>query len=138
MQVVELVRKYIDLSHFWKISLEEQREILSRLLEDICLLYGIEGVSLEVDIDSIMYRVTGGGCYVPSERKIYLYKISLMTFLHEIGHALLGSSERKVTLWAHKVFYLAFPRLYMENVRRGRFFHVVSLQELEKFNEGIK
>jgi len=138
MQVVGLVRKYIDSSRFWKISLEEQKEILSKLLHDICQLYGIEGVSLVVDINSAMYRVTGGGCYVPSERKIYLYKISVMTFLHEVGHLILGQDEWKVMMWSHKVFFLSFPDLYLKNVQKGRFLHAVSLQELEKFNEGIK
>ncbi len=138
MKVVELVRKHIDSSHFWKLSLEEQKEILRRLFDDICKLYEIQGVSLVIDINPFMYQMTGGGCYDRVARRIYLYKVSIMTFLHEIGHMLLGRSERKARMWSHKVFYLAFPALYLKNVKEGRFFHVITLEELERFDECIK
>jgi len=138
MQVVELVRKYIDPKVFWKLPLDSQKQVLQSLFNDICNLYGVEGVELLVDVNPVMYRMTGGGCYDPLERKIYLYKVSLMTFLHEVAHMLLGQSERKARLWSHKVFYLAFPRLYLKNVREGKFFHVLPLEEVERFDECLK
>ena len=138
MRVVELVRNYIDTKTFWKLPLDLQQQVLCALFKDICDLYGIDGVELCIKVDPVMYSMTGGGCYFPSERKIYLYKISLMTFLHEIAHAIMDLSEEKAVLWSHKVFYLAFPRLYMANVRKGRFFHIVSIEDLEKFNECLK
>jgi hypothetical protein len=138
MQVVELVKKHIDPKVFWKSSVEEQEKVLRALFNDICQLYGVEGVEFVVDIDSFKYRATGGGCYSPRERKIYLYKISLMTFLHEVAHMLLGNSEKKARLWSHKVFYIAFPNLYLKNVKERKFFHVLPLEEVEAFNECIK
>jgi len=138
MQVVELVKKHIEPKVFWKSSVEEQEKVLRALFNDICQLYGIDGVSLVIDIDPVKCYRTGGGCYSPRERKIYLYKISLMTFLHEIAHMLLGPSERKARLWSHKVFYMAFPNLYLKNVRERKFFHVLSLEEIEMFNEQLK
>jgi hypothetical protein len=138
MRVVELVRNYIDTKTFWKLPLDSQRQVLQALFKDICDLYGINDAELYIIIDPILYSMSGGGYYVPSERKIYLYKISLMTFLHEVAHAIMGLSEEKAVLWSHKVFYLAFPRLYMANVRKGRFFHIVPIEDLEKFNECLK
>jgi len=138
MQVVELVKKHIDPKVFWKSSVEEQEKVLRALFNDICQLYGIRGVKLVVDIDQFKYRMTGGGCYVPKERTIYLYKVSLMTFLHEVAHMLLGSSEKKARLWSHKVFYMAFPNLYLKNVKDRKFFHVLPLDEVKSFNECIK
>jgi len=138
MQVVELVRKYIDPKVFWKLPVEEQQEVLQKLLGDICELYGEDKVKLQVEIDPMKYKMTGGGCFVPSEKKIYLYKVSLMTFLHEVAHMLLGPSERKTRLWSHKVFYLAFPDLYLKNVKERKFFHVLSLEEVKEFNECLK
>jgi hypothetical protein len=138
MQVVELVRKYIDTKTFWKLPLDSQKYVLHALFKEVCDLYGIDGAELCIDIDQDKYKMTGGGCYIPSEKRIYLFKISLMTFLHEVAHMILGHSERKARLWSHRVFYLSFPDLYMKNVQRGKFFHKVSLEELNSFNECLK
>jgi len=138
MQVVELVRKHIDTKTFWKLPLDSQQQVLQSLFKDICDLYGINDVELHIRVNPSMYYMTGGGCYDRVTKRIYLYKISLMTFLHEIGHMLLGRSERKARMWSHKVFYQAFPELYLKNIREGRFFHVIPLEELEKFNECMK
>ncbi len=138
MKVAELVRKHVDTKKFWKLPLDSQQQVLHALFKEICDLYGINDVELHITIDPVKYRATGGGCYDRVARKIYLYKISLMTLLHEIGHVLLGRSERKARMWSHKVFYQAFPELYLKNIREGRFFHVIPLEELERFNECMK
>ena len=138
MKVVKLVRKYINPKVFWKLSVEEQQEVLQSLLRDICELYGVGKVELQVEINPMKYKMTGGGCFVSSEKKIYLYKVSLMTFLHEVAHMLLGPSERKARLWSHKVFYLAFPDLYLKNIKERRFFHILSLEEVKEFNKCLK
>jgi hypothetical protein len=139
LKVVELVRRHIDPKVFWrKLSLREQERVLQELFRDICQLYGVKGADLVIDIDPQKYMLTGGGCYVPAKRRIYLYKISLMTFLHEVAHMLLGPSERKARLWSHKVFYLAFPELYVKNVKEGKFFHSYPIEEVLQFNEGLR
>jgi hypothetical protein len=139
LKVVELVRRHVDPKVFWRVlSLGEQERVLQGLFKDICQLYGVRGVELVVDIDPHKHSLTGGGCYVPAQRRIYLYKISLMTFLHEVAHMLLGPSERKARLWSHKVFYLAFPKLYMKNVQEGKFFHSFPIEEVLQFSEGLR
>jgi hypothetical protein len=139
LKVVQLVKRHIDPQVFWRgLSLREQKSVLQELFRDICQLYGLRGMELVVDIDPFKHRLTGGGCYSPIERRIYLYKISLMTFLHEVAHMLLGASERKARLWSHKVFYLAFPELYMKNVQEGKFFHSFAIEEILQFNEGLR
>ena len=45
---------------------------------------------------------------------------------------------KKARLWSHKVFYLAFPELYMKNVREGKFFHSFPIEEIMQFNEGLR
>lgn len=139
LKVVELVRKHINPKVFWRVlSVEEQKQVLQDLFRDICQLYGKKGEELVIDIDPLKYELTGGGCYVPSEKRIYLHKISLMTFLHEVAHMILGPSERKARLLSHKVFYLAFPRLYMKNIKEGKFFHSPPMEEIMQFKEGLK
>lgn len=138
MQVVELVKKHIDTKTFWKLPLEKQEKVLQDLFADICKLYNIDNAKLEIRIDPVLYHRTGGGCYIGSLKKVCLYKISLMTFLHEVAHMLMGPSEEDARLWSHKVFYLSFPKLYMENVKKGRFFHRFSIEELVQFNKSLK
>jgi len=139
LRVVRLVRKHIDPKVFWKgLGEEAQKQVLQELFRDICQLYGEKGVEFVVDIDPLKHRLTGGGCYVPAKRRIYLYKISLMTFLHEVAHMLLGPSERRARLWSHKVFYLTFPKLYMKNVQEGKFFHTFPIEEILQFTEGLR
>ncbi|MCI4463315.1 MAG: hypothetical protein JHC30_03990 [Caldisericum sp.] len=137
MKVVELVKRHIDPKTFWKSSIKEQKQILQSLFTEICKLYGINNVKFEVRINPILYCATGGGCYDPVTKRVYLFKVSLMTFLHEIAH-LLGFDEEEAVLWAHKVFYCAFPKLYLKNVQSGKFFHIVPLEALEKFDECLK
>jgi hypothetical protein len=139
LKVVEVVRAHIDPKVFWRVlGEEEQKRVLQELFRDVCQLYGVEGVELAVDLDPHKHKLTGGGCYSPLKRRIYLYKISLMTFLHEVAHMLLGPSERKARLWSHKVFYLAFPKLYMKNVQEGKFFHSFPIEEIMQFSEGLR
>jgi len=139
LKVVELVRMHIDPKVFWRVlGLEEQERVLQGLFRDICQLYGVRGAELVVEADPHKHSLTGGGCYVPAQRRIYLYKISLMTFLHEVAHMLLGPSERKARLWSHKVFYLAFPKLYMKSAQEGKFFHSFPIEEVLQFSEGLR
>jgi len=139
LEVVQLVKKHIDPKVFWRgLSLQEQKSVLQGLFRDICQLYGIRGAELVIDIDPLKHGLTGGGRYSPMERRIYLYKISLMTFLHEVAHMLLGPSERKARLWSHKVFYFAFPKLYMKNIKEGKFFHSFPMEEIMQFSEGLR
>jgi hypothetical protein len=139
LEVVQLVKKHINPQVFWRVlGLGEQKNVLQELFRDICQLYGLSGMELVVDVDPLKYRLTGGGCYSPVERRIYLYKISLMTFLHEVAHMLLGASERKARFWSHKVFYLAFPELYMKNIKEGKFFHSFAIEEIMQFKEGLR
>jgi hypothetical protein len=136
-KTVELVRKHINPKQFWKSDLETQINILKKLFQDLCSLYEIEDASIEIKIDPFFYRMTGGGCVFPPKR-VVLYKVSLMTFLHEFAHLLFGHDEEKTNLWSHKVFYLAFPELYVKNAKESKFFHVVPLEKVMSFTECLK
>jgi hypothetical protein len=74
LKVVQLVKKHINPQVFWRrLSLRGQKSVLRELFRDICQLYRVKGVELVVDIDPFKHRLTGGGCYSPIERRIYLY-----------------------------------------------------------------
>jgi len=53
----------------------------------------------------------GGGWYQHLDRHIHLYgKVSVLTFLHEWGHVLYGSSEYAACWWSINLFRKIFPK----------------------------
>jgi len=134
------VLKKVFKKTFWKLPEAEQRKILERMTKRLNSLYGIE-VEISFYPDPLNYRATGGGRYSAEERKIYLYKASLMTFLHEYAHAIHHQKYRNEyrkpeefsILWSHKVFKNFLPRLYKKNIKERKFFHSPAPEEIENF-----
>jgi len=137
MKTVKIIKKHIDPNVFWKMDQSEQVKVLKCLLFDLCQLYRLPNVKLEFINDAYAYKVTGGGIYIPDKNKIMLFKISLMTFLHEFAH-IFFKDERRAQLWSHKAFYYSFPKLYLRNVKEKKFFHYFDLKEIQRFNECFK
>lgn len=72
-------------------------------------------VSKKLWIDS------GGSFYNPSRQTILLNgRISVLTFLHEWGHVLYGSSEEKANEFARTIFKQVFPKQYEKLKTQGR------------------
>jgi hypothetical protein len=51
-------------------------------------------------------------CYVPKERAIYMNSHSIISLLHEYGHAIYGASELKACRFSVHIFKNLFPRAY--------------------------
>jgi hypothetical protein len=119
---------------FWRVNDEQKKDMLRRCLYEICRHYGVGPVRIDFVESPIGYRYTGGGVYEPGIR-ITLYKLSLMTFLHEVAHHLAYSGkipggERRAVLWSHRVFYSLFPRQYERSREKGLFFHSPDMAEV--------
>lgn len=53
------------------------------------------------------------GCYNPAADIILIGdKMSVVTYLHEYGHALKGSSEREACIWSINLFRKVFPKSF--------------------------
>lgn len=50
-------------------------------------------------------------CYVPSLQRIFLMRLSVVTYLHEFAHAL-GKGERGACRWSINLFAHCFPRSF--------------------------
>ena len=137
MKTVKIIKKYINPKVFWKMEKEKQVEILKKLFEELCQLYNIRNIKFEFQDDIRAYKITGGGVYSPKEKKITLFKISLMTFLHEFAH-IFFPDEKRARLWSHKAFYYSFPKLYIKSLNEGKFFHAFDLEAIQKFEENFK
>ena len=62
---------------------------------------------------------SGASHYVPRDHRIVIVgKLSVVTFLHEFGHAL-GYGEREACRWSINLFRKCFPRQYSRLIHVG-------------------
>lgn len=101
--------------HIWKIPLEEKIEATRLLFAKLCSIYNLTGnIAFELDIDS-MDSFSSRLEYEPvaNVKTIRLIgKFSVITFLHEFAHLLLGSNEKEAVKWSVNLFKLIFPRSF--------------------------
>ena len=94
----------------WRGSVEERAAKFSSLHAELCRLYE-KRTTLRLD-------VLDGGCsgrsfYSPFADEIVLVgRLSVITFLHEVGHVLYGRSELKACRWSLQLFKKTFPRSF--------------------------
>jgi hypothetical protein len=104
----------------WRGPVEERIGKYLWLNEALCMIYGQNvQVGLCPDILSGQERSTGNGGLVYQDdnedgmKIIYLTgKLSVITFLHEWGHAIHGSSELLACRWSVNLFRKIFPRQF--------------------------
>lgn len=101
----------------WLGSLEERTEKFISVNRDLAEAYGIPDPELR--FEQIDGTGSGGSCYLRSGHRILLTgKLSVVTFLHEFGHAL-GKDETDACRWSINVFRQCFPRQFSRLVHRG-------------------
>jgi len=100
----------------WRGSLAERTIKFRVAIRNICRAAGIRPPRICFHVDE--GRDSGASCYLPGAHVIILRgRLSVITALHEIGHALHGSSERMACAWSLAYFRECFPRSW----RRLRF-----------------
>ena len=93
----------------WCGTLGRRRKKFRQCLADLATAYGIPEPRLDF--------IGGGGesfasCYRPAEHRIILRgRLSVVTFLHEFGHAR-GLDERQTCRWSLNLFRRCFPRSF--------------------------
>ena len=95
----------------WRGTLAERQAKYRALHCALVLAYGIEPTELVFENDES--RDSGSSCFVPATRRIILRgRLSVVTYLHELGHCLWGRSEEKACRWSISAFYRCFPRSF--------------------------
>jgi len=87
----------------WRMSADERLELFQATARKLAAAYGIG-----------CPRVSRGtmDCYTPHSNRIWLTgKMSVVTFLHEFGHAR-GFDERQTCGWSINLFRRCFPRSF--------------------------
>jgi hypothetical protein len=92
----------------WVGTFDERCGKFRILHSDLCAIYGMN--------TDLVFKTEGTGdsgasSYSPSTDTISLRgRLSVITFLHEWGHALKGESEHEACRWSLQLFARCFPR----------------------------
>ena len=101
----------------WSGTLDERTQKFIWLNQQLAHTHGI----LEPQLSFGQLNGSGSGAshYIPSQHRIVLLgRLSVVTYLHEFGHAL-GHDERKTARWSVTLFRRCFPRQYARLVHCG-------------------
>ena len=101
----------------WSGSLEKRKEKFIRVNQDLAKAYATSEPRLR--FEQIDGSSSGNSYYRRSTHSIVLTgKLSVVTFLHEYGHAL-GKDEIEACRWSINLFRRCFPRQFSRLVHRG-------------------
>jgi len=114
--LLQAVQRFAS-SNPWGGSTKSRKEKFRQLNRSIAVACGIESPKL------LFGRLDAGGTgashYNPRDHRILLDgKLSVVTFLHEFGHAL-GYGEREACRWSINLFRKCFPRQYSRLIHVG-------------------
>jgi hypothetical protein len=115
-KIIEIIRRY-GLQFF---NGDHKEKTLRQLLEELNKILKLD-IKFIFNENKELYYLTGGGRYNPNKRTIYLYKLSLMSLLHEFSHVF-TASETEAQKMSHYLFKTALPDKY-ENARKKKLFH---------------
>lgn len=107
---LKAVRKFAK-SKPWRGSLSERQTKLRQLNRELAEAYDVKEPQLVFGEMPSADGDSGSSCYLPAVKAIILRgKISIVTYLHEFAHHLLGKDERKACRWSVNLFRRCFPR----------------------------
>ena len=113
--VLREVRSFAE-SGPWSGTIEERKARFKKLTHDLAVACGVP--EPELVFGHLDGSSSGGSHYLHHVHRIVLTgKLSVVTFLHEFGHAL-GMDERTTCRWSVNLFRRCFPKQF------GRLVHV--------------
>lgn len=107
----------------WKGALAARIVKFWDLHVELCRIYG-KNVGLDFDPSVMLNEGSGRSNFNPLTNTITLHgKLSVLTFLHEWGHVLKGSSEYQACVWSVNLFRRVFPDNFsrLRDNARGHF-----------------
>lgn len=89
-------------------TLSERKEKFRALHRELCTIYDLNSQLNFVNVR--LGNHTGNGCCNIETKDITLFeKLSVITYLHEVAHAVFGSCERQAVRWSINLFRKTFP-----------------------------
>lgn len=94
----------------WKTIIWKRKENIPEKIKAIKILLIIMAENHKNITLKIKYRPQkSSACYIPKYNTIILKDCSIISALHELGHAIYGKSELKACSWSVKLFQHSFP-----------------------------
>lgn len=107
----------------WKGDVISRMDKFGWLHIELCRIYRVD-IQLNIDPSVMLNEGSGRSNFDPLTNTITLHgKLSVLTFLHEWGHVLKGSSEHKACVWSVNLFRRVFPDNFnrLRDNARGHF-----------------
>jgi hypothetical protein len=95
----------------WRGSEAERRAKFRKLHRQLCRIYGEELRRGNGSLPTLSFSQREVACYIPSQNRINLPTLSVVTYLHEFAHVR-GADERQACGWSINLFRRIFPRSY--------------------------
>ena len=109
-EVLRAVRRFAKMKP-WRGTVPERQEKCRWLNRALADAYGVDEPRLVFGTDES--KDSGSSCYIPSMRTIILKgRLSVVSYLHEVGHFLFGRSEHQACRWSINLFRRVFPKTF--------------------------
>lgn len=102
------VRNFADM-HPWDGNIVKRMAKFKALHEDLCRIYNVDYKLVfdsSVNLNESSWR---SNCNLLTQTITLHGKLSVLTFLHEWGHAIKGRSEYEACVWSVNLFRRVFP-----------------------------
>lgn len=93
----------------WKKTLWKKQKNTKEKIKTIKILLILLSINHNKTIKINFDPNISSPCYSPIDKTITLNNYSIISALHELGHAIYGSSELKACSWSTKLFQESFP-----------------------------
>ena len=136
--VVLAVRKAIKSGLFKKEnSIDLKKQVIKDLHIELCRIYELPVI--EIEYQENYWSV---GSYSIDEKKIFLNKTSLVTYLHEFFHywrieKKLKNSEELARGWSISLYFLATPKLCTSAIENGLILHQNKIKDIEEISGSV-
>ena len=122
-----LVRKHIIKPKFFRQVDAEKKLMFMELLRAFNAAF-----DTTITVQFLDAEESAGSNYTPQSDHIQMHGLSVMTFIHEYGHALQHAgvqltrsddAEVDAQEWSHTIFFIAAPHMYLKARDEEKFYH---------------
>lgn len=102
----------IEITRLWKKTIWIIPKNIEEKIKAIKILLILLSINHNKKIKIEYNPKNSSACYSPKDSTIILKDYSIISALHELGHAIHGDSELKACSWSIKLFQASFPKAF--------------------------
>ena len=109
----------IKITKIWKKTIWKMPKNTEEKIKTIKILLKLLSIDYNKNITIKFNPEIPSACYSKKYDTIILNNCSIISALHELGHAIYGKSELKACSWSTKLFQHSFPRAFNKLIWKG-------------------